>query len=116
MNDVWIDLLDPDESTLEAAIPVEVHRSAFQRLLATPRHDDDPRPRLETHGDYLFGVLVASRLFPGAESSLAIFGSKGRVQALGTLSTDPTGSIEVSTATQARCSVAACGTRPSRDA
>ena len=47
-------------------------------------------------------MLVASRLFPGAESSLVLFGSEGRVQALGTLSTDPTGSMEVSTATQAR--------------
>jgi len=56
---------------------------------------------LRLPGD-LFGVLVASRLFPGAESSLVLFGSEGRVQALGTLSTDPTGSMEVSTATQAR--------------
>jgi magnesium transporter len=57
-DDVWIDLTDPDETTLEAAIPVAVHRAAFRRLLAAPRHDDDPRPRLEAHGDYLFGVLV----------------------------------------------------------
>ena len=64
MNDVWIDLLDPDEPTLAAAIPVDVHRSAFQRLLATPRHDDDPRPRLEAHGDYLFGVLVVPLFRP----------------------------------------------------
>jgi magnesium transporter len=64
MNDVWIDLLDPDEAALRAAIPVELHRSAFQRLLATPRHDDDPRPRLEAHGDYLFGVLVVPLFRP----------------------------------------------------
>jgi len=64
MNDVWIDLLDPDESALAAAIPVEVHRTAFERLLAVPRHDDDPRPRLEAHGDYLFGVLVVPLFRP----------------------------------------------------
>jgi magnesium transporter len=63
-NDVWIDLLDPDESALKAAIPVELHRSAFERLLAAPRHDDDPRPRLEAHGDYLFGVLVVPLFHP----------------------------------------------------
>ena len=57
-DDVWIDLTDPDAAALKAAIPVELHRTAFQRILAAPRHDDDPRPRLEAHGDYLFGVLV----------------------------------------------------------
>jgi magnesium transporter len=64
MNDVWIDLLDPDETALEAAIPVEVHRTALERLLAAPRHDDDPRPRLEAHGDYVFGVLVVPLFVP----------------------------------------------------
>jgi len=63
-DDVWIDLVDPDRAALEAAIPVEVHRSAFERLLAVPRHDDDPRPRLEAHGDYLFGVLVIPLFVP----------------------------------------------------
>jgi magnesium transporter len=55
----WIDLLDPDVSALRAAMPGEVHPSALERLLAAPRHDDEPRPRLETHGNHLFGVLVA---------------------------------------------------------
>src|SRR5207237_487398 len=63
-DDVWIDLTDPDAAALKAAIPVELHRTAFQRLLATPRHDDDPRPRLEAHGDYLFGVLVVPLFRP----------------------------------------------------
>jgi magnesium transporter len=55
---VWVDLLDPDEATLRAAIPSGVHASAVNRLLATSHHDDEPRPRLETHGNHLFGVLV----------------------------------------------------------
>lgn len=63
-DDVWIDLTDPDRAALEAAMPVEVHRTAFQRFLAAPRHDDDPRPRLEAHGDYLFGVLVVPQFVP----------------------------------------------------
>src|SRR5947207_2296388 len=54
----WIDLLDPDAAALAAAMPGEVHPSAFERLQAPPRHDDEPRPRLETHGNHLFGVLV----------------------------------------------------------
>ena len=63
-DDVWIDLTDPDAAALKAAIPVELHRTAFQRILASPRHDDDPRPRLEAHGDYLFGVLVVPLFVP----------------------------------------------------
>jgi predicted dehydrogenase len=45
----------------------------------------------------LFGCLVASRLFPHTENALTVVGSEGRVLALGTLGTDPGGSIEVST-------------------
>ena len=56
---MWIDLLDPDVSAIRAAMPGEVHPSALERLLAAPHHDDEPRPRLETHGNHLFGVLVA---------------------------------------------------------
>ena len=54
----WIDLCDPDEATLEAALPVGVHSTALARLRAPARHDDEPRPRLEAHGNYVFGVLV----------------------------------------------------------
>jgi magnesium transporter len=57
---VWMDLLDPDPAALAAALPCELHESAIARLLAPPQHDDDPRPRLETHHDYLFGVLVVA--------------------------------------------------------
>jgi magnesium transporter len=63
-DDVWIDLTDPDETALATAIPVEVHRAAFRRILAQPRHDDDPRPRIEAQGDYLFGVLVVPLFVP----------------------------------------------------
>jgi len=66
----------------------------------------DDRPLEETAvailrlpGD-VFGVLVASRLLPRVDSSLTVFGSEGRAHALGTLSTDPAGSIELSTSTE----------------
>ena len=61
----WIDLLDPDPAELGQALPAEVHETALERLHAPPRHDDEPRPRLETHGDYLFGVLVVPVFVPG---------------------------------------------------
>ncbi len=55
---VWVDTLDPSAAALTALLPPGVHRLVTQRLEASPRHDDDPRPRLETHGGYLFGVLA----------------------------------------------------------
>src|SRR5207248_10091500 len=61
---LWIDLLDPDPAALAQALPAAVHETALERLHAPPRHDDDPRPRLETHGDYLFGVLVVPLFRP----------------------------------------------------
>jgi magnesium transporter len=57
-RETWIDLLDPDASTLERVLPPGVHPTALERLNAVPRHDDEPRPRLETHGNHVFGVLI----------------------------------------------------------
>jgi magnesium transporter len=55
---IWIDLLDPRAEELTDALETSVHRSVLARLLTPPEHDDDPRPRLETQGTQLFGVLV----------------------------------------------------------
>src|SRR5258708_14371615 len=63
----WIDLCDPDDAALEAALSVEVHETALARLRAPPRHDDEPRPRLETHGNYSFGVRVLSTIDDDAD-------------------------------------------------
>jgi magnesium transporter len=65
---IWIDLLDPDEETLRRALPNEVHASANERMMAPPRHGDEPRPRLETHGDHLFGVLMVPVFEAGASA------------------------------------------------
>jgi magnesium transporter len=54
----WIDLTDPDPAAIEAAIPIALHSTVTARLRAPAGHDDEPRPRLEAHGDYVFGVLV----------------------------------------------------------
>jgi len=54
----WIDLVDPDDAQINAAIPTRLHATVAERLRVPARHDDDPRPRLEAHGDYVFGVLV----------------------------------------------------------
>jgi len=54
----WIDLLDPDEQALHDALPSEIHERALEQLLEPTRHNDEPRPRLEGHDHYVFGVFV----------------------------------------------------------
>jgi magnesium transporter len=54
----WIDLVDPDAAAIHGAIPTELHETVTERLLRPAGHSDEPRPRLEAHGDYVFGVLV----------------------------------------------------------
>jgi magnesium transporter len=60
----WIDLLDPSRDELEAKLPAAVHARALEQLLAPALHDDEPRPKLEAQGDYVFGVLLVPVLVP----------------------------------------------------
>ncbi len=63
---VWIDLVDPDRATIEAAIGRTLHARALDQLLAPHRHRDDPRPTLEGHDDYVFGVFLVPELLDDA--------------------------------------------------
>jgi magnesium transporter len=54
----WIDLLDPDAAELRQALGREIHDRAFEVLVRPARHDDEPRPRLEGHDHYVFGVFL----------------------------------------------------------
>jgi magnesium transporter len=54
----WIDLLDPTQQALHDALPREIHERALEQLLRPTRHDDEPRPRLEGHDHYVFGVFL----------------------------------------------------------
>ncbi|MGB2952852.1 MAG: hypothetical protein WBB74_05610, partial [Gaiellaceae bacterium] len=54
----WLDLLDPSERELHDALPREIHERALELLLEPARHDDEPRPRLEGHDHYVFGVFL----------------------------------------------------------
>jgi magnesium transporter len=54
----WLDLLDPDEEELRRCWPAAVHSDALEVLLAPHTHADEPRPKLESHGSYIFGVLL----------------------------------------------------------
>src|SRR6185437_13692613 len=64
MAATWIDLLDPTHEELKAKSPRELEETALELLLATPRHDDEPRPTLQSHGDYIFGVFLLARAIP----------------------------------------------------
>jgi magnesium transporter len=60
----WIDLIDPSLDELRAKLPREVQESALELLLAPARHEDEPRPTLQAHGDYIFGVFLVAISVP----------------------------------------------------
>jgi magnesium transporter len=64
MAATWIDLLDPDADALRAAAPRDLEETAVDLLVADPRHDDEPRPTLQGHGDYVFGIFLLARAVP----------------------------------------------------
>jgi magnesium transporter len=60
MAATWIDLLDPTAEELRAKAPRELEETAIERLLAPPEHEDEPRPTLQGHGDYVFGTFLVA--------------------------------------------------------
>src|SRR5947209_15745604 len=60
----WIDLIDPSADELRAKLPKEVQESALELLLAPAQHADEPRPTLQAHGDYIFGVFLIAVAVP----------------------------------------------------
>ena len=56
----WVDLLDPSEQELHDALPGSIHESALERIQAPGRDRDEPRPRIEGQGDYVFGIVLAA--------------------------------------------------------
>lgn len=60
----WVDLVDPDRDELERGVPKRLQQSAIKQLLAPAAHDDEPRPTLQSHGDYIFGVFLVAVAVP----------------------------------------------------
>jgi len=60
MAATWIDLLDPTAEELRAKAPRQLEEPALERMLAPPRHEDEPRPTLVGHGDYVFGIFLVA--------------------------------------------------------
>jgi magnesium transporter len=68
MAATWIDLLDPSPEELREKAPRELEETALERLLAPPEHEDEPRPTLVGHGDYVFGVFLVAVAVPEEDS------------------------------------------------
>jgi magnesium transporter len=54
----WIDLVDPSEEELRKHLPGDLHPTALEILRAPHVHDDEPRPRIDSHDSYIVGVLL----------------------------------------------------------
>jgi magnesium transporter len=64
MAATWLDLLDPTADELRTICPRELEESAIELLLQEPTHDDEPRPTLRGHGDYIFGLFILALAVP----------------------------------------------------
>jgi magnesium transporter len=64
----WIDLLDPTIEELHEHAPRDLEETAVEPLVARPQHDDEPRPTLQGHGDYVFGIFLLARAVPDKDS------------------------------------------------
>ena len=64
MGATWTDLLDPDRDALRHACPGTLHPRALDRLLAPAVRGDEPRPTLEAHTGYVFGVFLVAVAVP----------------------------------------------------
>jgi len=60
----WSDLVDPTQEEVLAALPVQVDPEVVEILATLPSGGRDPRPVLEAHGAYVFGVLMAAHPLP----------------------------------------------------
>jgi magnesium transporter len=63
----WVDLLDPTEAELRKALPQTIHEPALDQLCRPAQHEDEPRPRLDGQGDYVFGILLVAVLVPSED-------------------------------------------------
>jgi magnesium transporter len=60
----WVDLIDPTPDELREKLLQKAQESALERLLAPAVEDDEPRPTLQSHGDYVFGVFLVAVAVP----------------------------------------------------
>ena len=68
MGAPWTDLLDPDRAALERAASCPLHPRALEAMLAPALADDVPRPTLEAHTGYVFGILLVAVALPDEDA------------------------------------------------
>jgi magnesium transporter len=81
----WIDLVDPTREELLAGLPAHVDPEVVETLATRPGDSRQPRPLLEGHGAYVFGVFMA--VSPGAEESELVYQEIDLVATPGLLAT-----------------------------
>jgi len=54
----WLDLVDPSRTEVDAALPAGADPDVLEALATPSIPGREPRPLLEDHGSYVFGVLV----------------------------------------------------------
>lgn len=60
----WIDLVDPTREEILATLPNQVDPEVVEALATRTADGREPRPLLESHGTYVFGVFVAAKPLP----------------------------------------------------
>jgi magnesium transporter len=60
----WIDLVDPDENELRKHLPHDLYDSALRRLTARHDPENEPRPRVVSHGSYILGIFLVPVAVP----------------------------------------------------
>jgi magnesium transporter len=63
----WIDLIDPKAEDLREHLADRLHPAALDLVTSPLEHDDEPRPRIESHGDYIVGVLLVPVAVPAED-------------------------------------------------
>ena len=66
----WIDLVDPTREEVLGVLPVHVDPEVVEALVAHASEGHEPRPLLESHGAYVFGVLIAAHPLPDEDRVL----------------------------------------------
>lgn len=57
----WLDLIDPTSDEVLAVLPAHVDPEVVETLATLAGEGREPRPVIEGHGAYVFGVLMATR-------------------------------------------------------
>lgn len=60
----WLDLIDPTSDEVLAVLPAHVDPEVVETLATRAGEGREPRPVIEGHGAYVFGVLMAARPVP----------------------------------------------------